>query len=172
MKQKKYTILDFIPMTKGYRIKFFISFFLVILGVLLSYLSPQIVRITVDSVIGTEPFALPNFLVEIIENLGGKEFLMQNLFFCAIASFSLAVMSSLCDFGARSNLVRASEGSLEVVRNNLFSHIQKLPYSWHNKHQTGDIIQRCTMDVDMIKNFISEQFLALFRTVFLILIAL
>ena len=26
--------------------------------------------------------------------------------------------------------------------------------SWHDKNQTGDIIQRCTSDVDMIKNFI------------------
>ena len=170
--KKKYSILDFYPMTKGFRLKFILSLLFMMIAVLLSYLTPQVIRVTVDSVIGTEPFELPEFLSNIINNFGGRDFLRHNLIFCAIASVALSVSSALCDFGARLNLASSCEGSLEILRNKLFKHIQKLPYDWHNKNQTGDIIQRCTVDVDMIKQFVNEHFHALFRTVFLIIIAL
>ena len=58
------------------------------------------------------------------------------------------------------------------MRNRLFSHIQRLPFSWHMQNQTGDIIQRCTSDVDMIKNFVSEQLTSVFRIVILIVLSL
>ena len=50
----------------------------------------------------------------------------------------------------------------------LYDHIQKLPYSWHVKNQTGDIIQRCTSDVDVVRNFVTNQLMEVFRIIFLI----
>ncbi len=169
---KKHNILSFYPMTKGYRFGLVVSFLFVISSVVFSYLTPQVVRITVDSIIGTEPFELPVFLTNIIEANGGRDFLAQNLILCAAVSFILSISSALCDLASRRLLAKSSEGTLEVVRNRLFEHIQLLPYKWHNDHQTGDIIQRCTMDVELIKNFINEHLQALVRTVFLICIAL
>ncbi len=169
---KKHNILSFYPMTKGYRFGLVVSFLFVMLSVVLSYLTPQVVRITVDSIIGDEPFALPSLFVNFINSYGGREFLAENLIWCAVISFVLSVAAALCDFGSRRFLASSSEGILEVVRNRLFEHIQLLPYRWHNDHQTGDIIQRCTMDVELIKNFINEHLQALIRTVFLIFIAL
>ena len=40
------------------------------------------------------------------------------------------------------------------------------------QNQTGDIIQRCTSDVDMVKNFVSEQLTSVFRIVILITLSL
>ncbi|MFI3324940.1 MAG: ABC transporter ATP-binding protein [Clostridia bacterium] len=171
MKKNKYSILDFLPMTKGYRVSFILSFLSVMFAVLLSYLTPQVVRVTVDSVLGTEEFDLPRFFVAAIEGLGGKSFLVQHIVFCALASLLLSLVSALCDFSSRYFLAKASEGSIEKIRNTLFKHIQYLPYNWHNSNQTGDIIQRCTMDVDMIKNFVNNQLQALIKTIFLIIIA-
>ncbi len=158
-------------MTKGYRFKFVLALLLIISAVVLSYLTPQVIRITVDSVIGTEPFALPKFFTDFIESLGGRNFLIQNIIFCALASLILSILAALCDFGARFSLAKACEGSLETIRNRLFEHIQLLPYNWHNTHQTGDIIQRCTMDVDLIKNFVTDPFQGLIRTIFLMIVS-
>ncbi len=58
------------------------------------------------------------------------------------------------------------------VRDTLFDHIQRLPYAWHNSHQTGDIIQRCTQDVELIRNFVSDQLMEVVRTVLLIVVSL
>jgi ATP-binding cassette subfamily B protein len=57
------------------------------------------------------------------------------------------------------------------LRNTLYSHIQKLPWDWHVKCQTGDIIQRCTTDVDNIRNFIQNNLSELLRTVCVFIIA-
>ncbi|MCR5283297.1 MAG: ABC transporter ATP-binding protein/permease, partial [Lachnospiraceae bacterium] len=58
------------------------------------------------------------------------------------------------------------------MRDQLFVHIEHLPYAWHGKNHTGDIIQRCTSDVETIKNFLSEQMTSLFRVGILIVIAM
>ena len=44
--------------------------------------------------------------------------------------------------------------------------------SWHDKNQTGDIIQRCTSDVEVIRNFVVTQLLEVFRTIFLVAVSL
>nr|MCR4788156.1 ABC transporter ATP-binding protein/permease [Lachnospiraceae bacterium] len=46
-----------------------------------------------------------------------------------------------------------------------------LPMNWHNTNQTGDIIQRCTSDVDTVRMFLSEQLTNLMRVVILIVLA-
>lgn len=40
----------------------------------------------------------------------------------------------------------------------LYTHIVDLPFSYHNSVDTGDLIQRCTSDVDTSSNFIASQF--------------
>ena len=42
------------------------------------------------------------------------------------------------------------------MRTKLYKHIQDLSFSYHNSIDTGDFIQRCTSDIDTIKNFISN----------------
>jgi ABC-type multidrug transport system, ATPase and permease components len=42
------------------------------------------------------------------------------------------------------------------MRDGLYDHIQKLPYEYHVKADTGDLIQRCTSDVDTIRRFFSR----------------
>lgn len=57
------------------------------------------------------------------------------------------------------------------MRDVLFVHVQKLPMKWHDKNQTGDIIQRCTSDVEVIRNFVVTQLLEVFRTIFLVVVS-
>ncbi len=40
------------------------------------------------------------------------------------------------------------------IRKDLYEHIQKLSYSYHNGADTGDLIQRCTSDIDLVQTFI------------------
>ena len=66
----------------------------------------------------------------------------------------------------------AAENLVLNMRRMLFSHIQRLPFKWHGENQTGDIIQRCTSDVDMVKRFLSEQMTAVLRIIILIVLSL
>ena len=82
------------------------------------------------------------------------------------------MFSALFNYGSRVGIALGSEGFVRRLRNTLYKHIQKLPFSWHVSHQTGDIIQRCTSDVESVSRFLSNQVLEVFRTSFLIVFAL
>ena len=67
---------------------------------------------------------------------------------------------------------RAGETLVKTMRDRLYSHIARLPFSWHASHSTGDILQRCTSDVNMIKEFCAEQLYNLVRILLMIILAL
>lgn len=67
---------------------------------------------------------------------------------------------------------KAGETLVRNMQDRLYSHISRLPYAWHQMHPTGDIIQRCTSDVTMIKEFCSEQLYQLARIILMIVLAL
>ena len=159
-------------LTRGSRGFFIIAFVSVIFAVITNYLTPQVIRVTVDSVLGDKPFSLPGALVSWIESLGGREALRQNLLLCAAFALFFSLLSGLFNFLSRMGIAKGCEGVIVRLRDRLFGHIQKLPYEWHSSHQTGDIIQRCTSDVDVVRNFLIDQLLEMIRTVFLIVISL
>lgn len=159
-------------LTKGSRGFFLLAFVSVIFAVITNYLTPQVIRITVDSVLGDKPFSLPGALVSWIESLGGRQALRQNLLLCAAFALFFSLLSGLFNFLSRMGIAKGSEGVIVRLRDRLFGHIQKLPYLWHSSHQTGDIIQRCTSDVDVVRNFLIDQLLEMVRTIFLIVISL
>lgn len=122
---------------------------------LLNSLTPQIFRFTIDSVLGSEEYP----------------YLKENLWIMALMIIGTALLSGMFMFACRYHTAKAGENFAQNMRNALFSHVQKLPMSWHDKNQTGDIIQRCTSDVDVIRNFVVTQLLEVFRTIFLVTVS-
>ena len=61
-KNQKTNILRFFPFTKGLRHHFIIALIALVLSVFANYMTPQVIRVTVDSVINDAPFSLPTFL--------------------------------------------------------------------------------------------------------------
>ncbi len=53
------------------------------------------------------------------------------------------------------------------LRNYMFDHIQRLTFTYHDKTQTGELIQRATSDVDAIRRFFSEQAIGIGRIILL-----
>lgn len=142
-----------------------------LLVTLIEMLNPQIIRATVDSIIGEEPFDLPAFLLAPVEAVG-VDYFRTHLWVVALIVLALAAVGALCRFLNTYFNTRASETLVQTMRDLLFGHIQRLPFAWHMKHKTGDIIQRCTSDVDVVRNFLSEQLLAVFRIVILLVSSL
>ncbi len=137
------------------------------LNTVFNSLTPQIIRVTVDSVIGSAE--LPGWVTALGLGQLAKSQPAKMLILAAAAVLITAVLSGLFSFFARFQTAKASENSIKALRDELYGHIQKLPFSWHTAHQTGEIIQRCTSDVDVIRNFISAQMVEVFRISFLIL---
>ncbi|MCL2472402.1 MAG: ABC transporter ATP-binding protein/permease [Treponema sp.] len=137
-----------------------------------NFLSPQIIRYTIDSVIGNSPLEAPAFVIGLVQILGGIEVLRRNIWISAVFILLAAVVSAIFNKIRRYYSIEIGETVAWRMRNTLYSHIQKLPFDWHVGCHTGDIIQRCTSDVDNIRNFIQNQLSEFIRTVWVLVIAL
>ena len=96
-KQKKSSILRFYPYTKGFRGNLLLAMLTVIISSAASYMTPQIIRVTVDSVINDEPFSLPGFILSWIESFGGREALRSHIIICAAPALVLAVIAGVAN---------------------------------------------------------------------------
>lgn len=134
--------------------------------------NPQIIRFTVDTVIGKEKSDLPEFANRIVDLIGGVPVLRERLWIIAAAITVFALLSAVFRYIQRLYNTKASETLVETVRNLLFAHIERLPFGWHMKNRTGDIIQRCTSDVDTVKEFLSEQLTAILQIVIKVVFSL
>ena len=142
------------------------------LSMALNALTPQIIRITVDSILGSEEAKLPALLLRVLPLETLRQEPVTALWWAAGAVMVTALLRGLCSFGQRAQLSRGSEAYVKGLRDDLYRRIQYLPFAWHKQHPTGDIIQRCTSDVDVIRTFVCNQLVEVVRTVFLIILYL
>lgn len=139
---------------------------------LLDTLSPKIISVTVDSVLGSEPAELPEWALSIINSLGGFEYFRHHLYYVALLLVVLAVFTAVFQYCNRVFNAKGAETLVKNMRDSIFTHIDRLPFSWHMKNQTGDIIQRCTSDVDNVKRFLSDQLTSVFRIIIMLCLSL
>lgn len=150
--RKLHLILRFLEGSKAY---FALAVAASLISTLLNALTPQIFRFSIDEVLSG----------------GGGSYLSDNLWILALLIVAVAVGSGIFTYISRTNTAKAGENFAKNLRDALFVHVQKLPMKWHDRNQTGDIIQRCTSDVEVIRGFVVTQLLEVFRTAFLVIIS-
>ena len=135
-------------------------------------LQPQIIRAAVDCALGGKEGDFPAFVMNAVNSIGGFSYLGQHLWIMALVVLIVALVQVVSQYAFRVYNTKASETLVKSMRDQLFSHIQRLPFSWHMKNRTGDIIQRCTSDIETTKNFLSEQLTSVFRIVILLVLSI
>jgi len=140
--------------------------------VIIGFLTPLLLSEIVDSILGSEPFTMPDFLMNPINDLGGRDFLRQNLWIPALALILMNVVNGVFTFIKGRSSAIASENIARKLRNDLYRHLQHLPFAYHVKAQAGELIQRCTSDVDTIRRFLAVQVMEVVNTVLMVVIAM
>ncbi len=157
---------------KGAKRWFALAVFFAGMVSVMDLINPKIIGYTIDTILGDQPSSLPAFVNVRLEAMGGASFFRAHLIYVAAAVIGVALIGALCRFLFRLCNSVAAETLVQRMRNTLFDHILRLPFKWHSENHTGDIIQRCTSDVEQIKMFLSEQLVQLFRVILLIVLAL
>lgn len=155
---------------KGHIHLFVIALVFSMLNTAFNALTPQIIRLTTDSVIGTEKWQLPQAVVAALHLDALRENYMTALLLAGALVLGASVLGGICSYISRMNMAKGTESFVKGIRDALYAHIQKLPFAWHVKHQTGEIIQRCTSDVEVVRNFVCNQMVEVFRILFLIVL--
>ena len=170
--QKRENISLLRQFLKGSKRYFFITVLAAGVTALADMLQPQIIRAAVDCALGGKEGDFPAFVMDAVNSIGGFRYLGQHLWIMAIAILAVAVVQVVSQYTFRVYNTKASETLVKSMRDQLFSHIQRLPFSWHMKNRTGDIIQRCTSDIETTKNFLSEQLTSVFRIAILLILSI
>ncbi len=158
-------VLYFLQGSKKY---FFLSIIFAILSSLFDLINPKIIGFTVDAIIGDAPKKLPAFLSSFLS----IDMLKGNLLLVAALVMLVALIGAICRYLFSLMNSTGAETLVMTMRNRLFEHIEYLPFAWYVKNPTGDLIQRCTNDVEMVKNFLSEQLTGMFRIIVMLVIGL
>ena len=157
---------------KGSKRYFLLAIVSAAVTALADMLNPQIIRAAVDNAIGGKEADFPSFVMALVERFGGFAYLGQNLWILALAVVVVAAFQVVSQYTFRVSNTTSAETLVKTMRDRLFGHIQHLPFSWHMKNRTGDIIQRCTSDIDTMKNFLSEQLTSIFRIVIMLVLSI
>lgn len=75
----------------------------------------------------------------------------------ALCFLGLACTQACCTFLAGRQSSATAEGIARRLRDALYDGIQKLPFAYHDKTPTGDLIERVTSDVDAVRKFFADQ---------------
>ena len=169
-KQNNFKLL--VRIMRGSTKFFVISIIFTLLAAFSDTLLPQLISVTIDGVIKQAPVETNIWVDEIISLAGGYQTIRDNLLIMAIVIAIISLVTAISRYGNRVFNTRGSETLSKNTRDYLFNHIQHLPFSWHMKNQTGDIIQRCTSDVDTVNRFIAEQLTSLIRIIAVLALSL
>ncbi|MBR1747246.1 MAG: ABC transporter ATP-binding protein [Clostridia bacterium] len=167
-KRSVYWVWEFL---KGTKAAFLIGIASTLITALTGMLSPQIIRLSVDQIILGEPtddVGINSFL----ESFGGAAYLKENLWIPALILLAVAAVAFLTNYLYRVSNTYGAETLTKNMREKLFDRVSHLPFSWHMKNHTGDIIQRSTSDVETVKNFVSEQLTGIFRIIIMVVMSL
>ena len=148
----------------GYRRFIVVATLSVIFATAFSYAVPYVTSFTLDYVIQGITTSTPKFLLPIVESLGGREYFVNSLIVCGIALVFFTGMNCIFTYTRRQNIAYASEGMATTLRNRLYRHLEDVPYDYHKHASTGDLVQRCTSDVDTVRRFVHLQLMEIVRT--------
>lgn len=126
------------------------------------------IRVTIDSIIGDEPLSAP-FLIRLLgDKAGSLQSLRQALWVPGIVLIASTAFRGLFVFLRGRLAAQASENIAKSMREKIYDHLQRLPYSYHKHADTGDLMQRCTSDVDTVRRFLGSQLVEVGNALFLL----
>ncbi len=143
-----------------------------LLIVVIGYITPLLLSLVLDSVLGDQLPNGPSFMVSWYNWMGGRENLLQKLWLCGLWLVILNLVNGACQFFKDRSSAIASENIARSLRDRLYLHLSRLEFNYHVRAETGDLIQRCTSDVETVRRFLAIQLVEIVRAVAMMTIAL
>ena len=119
----------FSSLARGYWFLLIISVAATILAIVFNYLTPQVFRFTVDTVLGDEPSALPGFLTGWLTP--DKQDITYSLIACAIAAMLCSVLSGVFNYICRYTMAVSSEGMIKKLLRQQAPYFMKIGMKLH-----------------------------------------
>lgn len=121
------------------------------------YASPVILRFAIDSVIGEKPAETLDFLPAEILSQESMNYLRKNLWVCGLGILFFTALSGVASYLKIRFSAMASQSFARRLREKIYHHVNQLPFLYHSNVDTGDLLQRCSSDVETVRRFLESQ---------------
>ena len=142
-----------------------------VLTVVIGYITPLVFSETIDVVLADGQSYMPEFIKAPIRALGGRAFLRQQFWWIGILLVALHVVNGVFSYYRAKFTAVAGEEIAKDLRERLYKQLSYLSFGYHTHAETGDLIQRCTSDVDTVRRFMSQQLVEAVRSIIMAVIA-
>lgn len=143
-----------------------------VMTVIIEFVTPIVLAETLDYYLQGKPSRMPAFINEWVNSLGGPSFMARNLWIVGLFLVGLNLLSGVFSFTKSRTQSIAGENVSLTLRERLYSHLQKLPFAYHVKAETGDLVQRCTSDVETVRRFLAMQLMSVVNALMMISFAI
>lgn len=144
---------------------------LLIISIGARMLEPKVLQIAVDKVIvfyvtGENKIAADDYVSKLFYGIL-PELKMENLYliliYLGVLFLLISLVRGLFMFTSSALSAASTEKAMKKLRDKLFAHMQRLPLEYFSKTPTGELVQRCTGDVETIRKFSSMQVVEVLR---------
>lgn len=137
----------------------------------INYLPPLIASTAIDYALSEEPKE-GVLTSRIAEAMGGGQYVREHLWLPALLMVGLTVFAGGFSYLKGRWAAEASDGLARGLKDRLYDHLQRLPVRYHDRAETGDLIQRCTSDVETLRLALASQVVEVSNAALLLLTAL
>jgi ATP-binding cassette subfamily B protein len=160
--------------TEGYRGAFGIAILAMGLAYVFMFGAPLLAAFSIDAIRAGEAFSPAPITLLIAQFVSGDDRpgMMVYLALAATGTILLTTIAGGFLYLRGRYIALASEGIVRKLRDRLFDHIEHLPSSFHDTADTGDLVQRCTSDMETIRVFLSGQVIEISRAFLMLIVVL
>lgn len=132
---------------------------------------PLIVQAVLDTVFLQGPAPPFAWIRALLTRAGGADAVRERIWLPAVAVIAMSALNGLFSYlGGRWSAVGA-ERAARTLRDRLYRHIHATSMAWHAETPSGDLLQRCTSDVDTIRKFYALQLMEVGRALAMVVLA-
>ena len=143
-----------VPYLLKYRLGIAFGFLCVLLTNGFYVIFPQIIRFAMNDLAPAQSAPRPAILTRLLARTGMGDTDFHRLMFYVVAIFLIIGVKAIFQFLTRWKLIGISREVEFDLRNDLFKHLESLPYSYYQRNRTGDIMARATNDLNAVRNLL------------------
>lgn len=156
---------------KNNRLTYFLSMISTIFIQIFSGLTPIVIMITVDSIIGDKEYKY-DILEKAVNLIGGRDFLRSHIYILAFVIVFLTGISCIFIFLRNYYSNVACENLIYNLKEKMYNKFLNIDIRCLNDYSTGDLIQRSSSDIETVRKLFSTQLVNTFGSIATIILVI
>lgn len=142
---------------KAYKTSLFLAVFLKIMAAVMNVLEPFVLGLVITE--------LTQNLLDMANGVKGAAINVTYIFWVLVAYAIRALFYEIGAYGSNYYITQTVQNSIRDLRNDLSQKINRIPVSYFDKHQFGDMLGRFTSDVETVSNALQQSFLQIINAI-------